>query len=103
MNKKGQMAVCDQGRYIRYWQEKEQEWNARCGRCGSCCGALEDPCVNLQKLQSGGYACRLYENRLGRQRTVSGKEFMCVPVREKISAGQSWPGDERCEYKNAVT
>lgn len=103
MNKEGLMTDFDQDRYSRYWDDKAQEWDARCSQCGSCCGSLEDPCENLQQRQSGVYACRVYENRFGPRRTLSGKEFVCVPIRDKIAAGHSWPGDDHCAYKNAVT
>jgi len=54
-----------------------------CRRCGECCGAADgDPCANLAADAVGAWYCRDYENRLGPQKTVSGKFFTCVPIRE---------------------
>ena len=87
-------------RYNQHLLEKEKEWEAKCTFCGACCGALEDPCENLRKTATGKYFCNVYENRLGRWRTVSGKELECVAIRDKLAKGESWPGDEHCGYKN---
>jgi hypothetical protein len=48
-------------------------------------------------VSGGKYICRVYPERLGLHRTVSGQLFNCIPVREKN--GQSWPGDIFCGYK----
>ena len=93
----------EQDRYDQYLLNQEQAWNARCTRCGSCCGADEDPCENLQLLSPGLYACQVYERRFGAWRTRSGKSFVCVPIRDKIAQGQSWPGDENCGYTKGDT
>ncbi|MFA4982331.1 MAG: hypothetical protein WC592_07700 [Candidatus Omnitrophota bacterium] len=66
-----------------------------CKRCGECCGASNDPCANLIKEESGRYACRVYDNRLGPQKTVSGRGFTCVPIRDNIARGFRIPG---CAY-----
>lgn len=86
--------------YQRYLFEKEKEWESRCTRCGTCCGGREDPCEHLRLTSSGNYLCGIYEQRLGKVRAVSGREFTCVPIREKLARGESWPGDERCGYKS---
>ncbi len=93
----------DSNRYQQHLQLKEKEWEALCGRCGACCGACcgaaDDPCENLRRTETGKYFCNVYERRLGTWRTVSGKTLVCVPIREKLSRGESWPGDEHCGYK----
>lgn len=83
--------------YQSWHENKEHEWESRCTHCGACCGALQDPCENLLSSEDGKFACRIYDNRFGPHRTVSGLEFDCVPIRWKI--GVSWLGDERCGYK----
>ena len=91
--------MSDLDRYQQLLQEQHREWEARCTHCGVCCGALEDPCENLRKSSSGKYFCSVYERRLGTWRTVSGKSFECVMIRDKLARGESWPGDEHCGYK----
>jgi hypothetical protein len=62
--------------------EEEEKYEARCLRCGVCCGALgDDPCANLRKAGDGKYFCAQYAHRIGPQKTVSGKSFICVPIR----------------------
>ena len=69
-------------------KEKDEAFEAICKRCGACCGAFDDPCSNLVKLETGKYACKDYDNRLGPQVTVSGNNgFTCVSIREHIKAG----------------
>lgn len=76
----------------------EQAYEALCKRCGACCGVFEaDPCVHLKKGEDGLYLCLTYESRLGMQRTVSGREFKCVPVRSILF--ESWSGSWNCAYK----
>ena len=89
-------------RFDEWMSIKALEWEAKCTRCGACCGALDDPCENLCQDSKGKFYCMVYERRLGRWHTVSGKELNCVPVREKIAQGHSWPGDEHCGYKQKV-
>ncbi len=70
---------------------------SRCLRCGKCCGRDNDPCANLMFDESAGrYFCKDYENRLGLQRTVSGKEFKCVAIEEVIANGYLPQG---CGYR----
>ena len=65
-------------------QKVEQEiYEAQCKRCGACCGAQgQDPCACLRKDQNGKYYCHDYASRIGLQKTVSGKEFHCVMIRD---------------------
>jgi uncharacterized cysteine cluster protein YcgN (CxxCxxCC family) len=68
--------------YQQKQKEMDDEYEALCRRCGWCCGARDgDPCVNLEKLADGTYFCRVYPNRIGQQKTVSGKSFTCIPIR----------------------
>ena len=87
----------DKFEYRRHQAKQEQEWEARCHRCGACCGAQDDPCRNLIPLGEGRYRCSDYANRLGMQKTISGESFRCVPIRNILK--KRWPGDERCGYK----
>ena len=60
----------------------------------------QDSSIRVIKINANGkYFCAVYDRRFGKWRTVSGKEFECVPIREKIAKGESWPGDEHCGYK----
>ena len=87
---------------LQQWLKlKEERWEALCGRCGACCGVTEgDPCEHLRGSKKGEYLCSIYENRFGEHRTVSGKIFKCVPIRQVIRG--SWPGDECCGYKRSL-
>ncbi|MBD3425920.1 MAG: hypothetical protein GF409_01660 [Candidatus Omnitrophica bacterium] len=89
----------DSATYLKYTSLKEREFESLCKRCGRCCGASDDPCANLVRVASGEYFCRDYNNRLGPQRTVSGKEFNCVSIREHIGAGTLRHG---CAYRDIV-
>ena len=91
--------MIDLNRYNEWMTVKAREWEERCVRCGACCGAWDDPCENLRRDPAAGSYCTVYERRFGKWSTVSGKEFTCVPIREKIAQGHSWPGDEYCRYK----
>jgi hypothetical protein len=86
-------------RYQEWFTAKNEEWEAKCTRCGACCGSLEDPCENLRKDKTNKYYCAVYDKRFGLWHTISGKEINCVPIREKLTKGHSWPGDEHCGYK----
>lgn len=69
----------------------------RCRRCGVCCGANgSDPCVQLAVDADGKYFCRVYENRLGPQKTVSGQTFTCVQIRENLRKGARYSGCSYC-------
>ncbi len=88
----------DDARYQALTQKQSDAWEAKCTRCGSCCGVAEgDPCENLEKLENGKYSCKIYETRFGMRKTVSGRVFQCVPLRWIIN--QHWPGDHLCGYK----
>ncbi|OIO37122.1 MAG: hypothetical protein AUJ75_04770 [Candidatus Omnitrophica bacterium CG1_02_49_10] len=64
------------------------DYDAFCIRCGACCGSEDgDPCLNLVKDANGGYHCKVYVNRLGAQKTISGKSFDCVPISENLKKG----------------
>ncbi|MCA9406065.1 MAG: hypothetical protein KC684_05975 [Candidatus Omnitrophica bacterium] len=90
--------LTDRQRYEYLQQQKEKQWEAKCRRCGACCGSIEgDPCEHLLQLDNGLFACSIYENRFGLHKTVSGREFYCVPIRNILH--ESWPGDECCGYK----
>ena len=75
--------------YDSYLRQNEAAFEALCVRCGECCGATDgDPCARLCfDEKSARYYCADYENRLGDQRTVSGKIFTCVTIRELIKTG----------------
>ncbi len=83
---------------VAYAQRQKilQEFHeSQCKRCGACCGALgEDPCSRLRSDAQGKFYCSDYANRLGLQKTVSGKEFHCVLIRD---LGQNLPFRE-CAY-----
>lgn len=88
----------DDTRYEQLQEEQYKAWEAKCTRCGACCGIVEgDPCEHLRKLETGKYICSIYTNRFGLHRTISGKPFLCVPIRQILH--QSWPGDQCCGYK----
>ncbi|MDD5174370.1 MAG: hypothetical protein PHV48_06060 [Candidatus Omnitrophica bacterium] len=73
--------------YMDSQRRNSEEYEALCKRCGKCCGLETDPCVNLKKDISGNYYCAVYESRLGRQVTVSGRIFTCVEIREVVRKG----------------
>lgn len=83
--------------YNEKMQKLFLDHESKCLRCGCCCGAEDgDQCANLKKGHDGLYACNVYENRFGMQKTLSGKEFMCVPIRNIIF--KSWTGSWKCPY-----
>ncbi len=85
-------------RYQKHLKKKLELWEAKCTRCGVCCGIVEgDPCEHLVEVGKGVYGCSIYENRFGEHKTVSGKVFRCVPIRDILH--KSWPGDQCCGYK----
>ena len=92
--------MSDLNLYNEWMSAQNLAWEAKCNRCGACCGAFDDPCENLSKDQGGKFSCRVYERRFGKWHAQSGKEFICVPIREKLAQGHSWPGDEHCGYKS---
>ncbi len=81
-----------------YFKVQQENLEELCIRCGACCGAYDgDPCVHLKKDNKGKYYCKIYEKRLGKQKTVSGEEFECVSIWEIIR--DRWAGDHLCAYK----
>ncbi|MGB2660848.1 MAG: hypothetical protein WBD04_00490 [Candidatus Omnitrophota bacterium] len=83
--------------YDRYLQERYDTFEAVCKRCGDCCGANDDPCRNLVRREDGAFFCNDYNNRLGLQKTASGKEFNCIFIREHITNGSLRPN---CAYQD---
>jgi hypothetical protein len=81
--------------YIDSQRKSSEEHEALCKHCGKCCGLETDPCANLKKDASGICYCAVYESRLGKQVTVSGRVFTCVEIREVISIGLP---NEECGY-----
>ncbi len=88
--------------YLECQEKQEAEYEALCKRCGACCGIKDgDPCVELIAEPDGvHYRCRIYESRLGKRKTVSGKEFTCVELRDIL--GKSWEGHPECAYVQAM-
>lgn len=81
-------------------EQKQAEELARyeslCKCCGVCCGAKDnDPCIHLKEKDAGRYYCDTYDNRFGLQKTVGGKEFTCVMIRDVIKFGVRYEG---CGY-----
>lgn len=86
----------DQKEYDIKLQELEKSYEARCLRCGTCCGAHDsDPCAQLIQCPDGTYSCRVYETRIGNQKTISGKTFSCVPIRLVMTYHDPFPN---CPY-----
>jgi hypothetical protein len=91
-------SVDEQAIYAAFQERQWREWEARCTCCGACCGVAEgDPCEHLAQGENGRYLCRIYENRFGLHKTVSGKPFHCVPIRDILH--KNWPGEHQCAYK----
>lgn len=86
----------DRTAYSKRQDEYIREHEALCKRCGRCCGAgTEEPCSNLARDDSGKFYCKSYENRLGAQKTVSGRVFTCVQIRDVLTKGLPY---ESCGY-----
>jgi hypothetical protein len=91
----------DKIRYEAYLKQTVLEQETLCKRCGACCGRFEsDPCSQLRKDEDGLYSCAVYEKRLGIQKTISGREFTCIPVRKILF--ESWSGSWKCAYKKTA-
>ena len=92
----------DKSEYELSQEKKLAEYESLCKRCGGCCGVNEgDPCEELVAEPDGvHYRCRIYETRLGPRKTVSGKKFTCVPLRDIL--GKSWAGHPECAYVKAL-
>jgi len=91
----------DELQYEIYQKEEFRRFEDICKRCGECCGSQDgDPCLNLAKDEATGkYYCKVYENRLGPQRTVSGRVFNCVSISDVMKQGHLRPN---CAY-NTIT
>ena len=87
----------DSGKYSEHLQIKDRDFESICTRCGDCCGANDDPCRNLVRLERDKYYCKNYDKRFGSQKTISGKAFSCVSIREHIAKGTLRPG---CAYRS---
>ncbi|MCK4519614.1 MAG: hypothetical protein KAT96_00370 [Candidatus Omnitrophica bacterium] len=83
--------------YLKYFEEKDKEWESLCRRCGACCGAYDDPCLHLKKDKEGKYNCEIYSERFGLKKSIKGEEFNCVPIKEIIKT--HWKNDHLCAYK----
>jgi len=71
--------------YLQKQEEQLKRYEGLCVHCGECCGADgDDPCANLAKAAQDKCYCKAYENRLGPQKTISGKSFNCMPIRELL-------------------
>ncbi len=83
--------------YAAHQEETFRDHESLCGRCGKCCGSEDgDPCSKLKKDVAGNFFCLEYDLRLGLQKTISGKYFTCVTVRELMKYDALRPG---CAYK----
>jgi len=83
----------DSVRYAAYQEDEFHDLEAKCRCCGS---EDKDPCENLAHDPDNNYYCRIYNTRLGLQKTVSGKIFNCVSINELIRRGSL---KEVCAYK----
>jgi uncharacterized cysteine cluster protein YcgN (CxxCxxCC family) len=87
----------DDRAYIETQDKAAAEYESLCRRCGTCCGAQGgDPCANLKEDAAGNYRCVNYGVRLGVQKTVSGRQFTCVPIRDVLKFGIPYDG---CGYR----
>ncbi|MDP8260378.1 MAG: hypothetical protein P9L96_05210 [Candidatus Gygaella obscura] len=77
--------------YVNKQQEDYLRYEGLCKKCGACCGAFDDPCVNLKKDSNNKFYCKVYNNRFGSQKTVSGKFFNCVPIRDVLKFEPLYP------------
>ncbi len=70
-------------------REQFEKFESICKRCGKCCGSQDgDWCVHLtQNPATGEYYCKVYENRIGFKKTVNGKGFYCIPIRDIVEHG----------------
>lgn len=83
--------------YTDKLKKMDDDFERICRLCGLCCGLEDgDPCSMLI-FEQGRYLCKCYPERLGPQKTVSGKPFTCVPIRERIRQGAL---PESCAYRN---
>jgi len=75
----------EEDKYHERLKQRNEYFEAICKRCGECCGAKDDPCQNLLKQKDGTYLCKIYDKRFSPQKTVSGKPFNCVSIRDHIA------------------
>ena len=69
--------------------------DARCYRCGVCCGATDGhPCEHL-KFDGRRHFCEIYPSRLGNHMTTTGRPFRCVEIVEIVRRTGGYPG---CAY-----
>lgn len=86
----------DDASYIQKQDRELDAYEALCKCCGICCGSRDnDPCIHLKPAPGGKYICDIYASRFGVQKTVSGKEFTCVMIRDVINFGVRYDG---CGY-----
>jgi uncharacterized cysteine cluster protein YcgN (CxxCxxCC family) len=87
----------DSKSYMDYQNKKWIEHESLCKKCGSCCGIKDgDPCEHLKKSDKNTYYCDIYEDRFGLRKTISGKEIVCVPIRNILH--KTWTGKSECGY-----
>ena len=87
--------------YNKYQEIKEKEQERLCKKCGACCGIFDkDPCIHLSRIKDKEYVCGIYEERLGLRKSISGREFFCVPIRNILH--KSWNGSLNCAYKKVL-
>ncbi|MDD4203456.1 MAG: hypothetical protein PHQ52_08320, partial [Candidatus Omnitrophica bacterium] len=78
----------DKAIYEKHCNDLQKKYEDICIQCGVCCGANDgDPCEHLEKIGPKKYFCKIYDHRLGLQKTVSGKIFTCTTIRELIKNG----------------
>ena len=88
--------------YEEYLKQKQLSHESLCTRCGCCCGAFDgDPCEHLFLDSNKKYYCDIYENRFGTRKTVSGKTFQCMPIRD-ILFESSWADNKHCAYRKIL-
>jgi len=86
--------------YKAYLASKEREYEAICKQCGLCCGALNDPCQHLKKIDTNRYTCDTYQDRAGKHQTISNKTFTCVSIRDLVEKNATPYG---CAYSKKKT
>ena len=58
---------------------------------------FEKICQHLIKQDNQTYLCAIYQTRKGKHKTISGKIFECVPIRNILH--KNWTGVWNCAYK----
>lgn len=87
----------DSLKYEIHEKEQLRRFEDICKRCGECCGSRDgNPCTNLaQDAATEKYYCKIYEDRLGPQRTASGRVFNCISIGDIKKLGHLRPS---CAY-----